>query len=154
MNRDCRCDGSALLITVLLLVLMGLIGLAALDAVTRDRQVAGFLNRKKIAFYAAEAGIAEALQTLMTTATPTVTATTLGDTSSYPHGRPSFRLDPTASPAVDSLDLGPFPGMNLRIGQGGTPLYQMEYWGVRVQGDAPGGTVARHEIATGTLIAN
>ena len=39
---------------------MGFLGLAALDRVTRDEQVAGYQNRARTAFYAAEAGIAEA----------------------------------------------------------------------------------------------
>ena len=42
-----------------MLVLMGFLGLAALERVGRDEQVAGFQNRARTAFYAAEAGIAE-----------------------------------------------------------------------------------------------
>jgi hypothetical protein len=51
--------GSALFIAVMMLTLMGFLGLAALDRVTRDEQVAGYQNRARTAFYAAEAGIAE-----------------------------------------------------------------------------------------------
>ena len=36
-------QGSALFVAVMLMVLMGLIGFAALDTVTKDQQVAGFL---------------------------------------------------------------------------------------------------------------
>ena len=53
--------GSALLVAVLILALMGVIGLAALDTVTRDRQVAGYQSRAQTALYAAEAGVAVAL---------------------------------------------------------------------------------------------
>jgi hypothetical protein len=147
-------QGSALLIAVLMLVLMGLIGIAALDAVTRDGQVAGYLNRKKLAFYAAEAGVAEALESLKNDPSPSVSQTSLGDSSLYPHGQPSYRPDPTVTDPVEALGLGGMSGMNLNIGQGGAPTFQLSYWRVNVQGDAPGGSVARLEIAAGALVAN
>ena len=50
--------GAALLIAMLILAFMGVIGLASLDTVTRDRQVAGFQSRAQTALYAAEAGVA------------------------------------------------------------------------------------------------
>ena len=53
--------GAALLIAVLFLALMGVIGLASLDTVTRDRQVAGYQSRAQTALYAAEAGVNFAL---------------------------------------------------------------------------------------------
>ncbi len=147
-------EGSALLIAVLMLVLMGLIGIAALDAVTRDRQVAGYLNRKKLAFYAAEAGVAEALESLKNDLTPSLTPTSLGDSTIHPYGRPSYRPDPTVANPIESLGLGGMSGMNLNIGQGGAPTFQLSYWRVNVQGDAPGGSVARLEVAAGSLVAN
>ena len=147
-------QGSALLIAVLMLVLMGLIGIGALDAVTRDRQVAGYLNRKKVAFYAAEAGVAEALETLNNNLQPSVSNTTLADTTLYPHGRPSYRLDPTVTDPVENIGVGGASGMNLAIGQGGAPAFQVSYWRVNVQGDAPGGSVSRLEIESGALYAN
>jgi hypothetical protein len=147
-------QGSALLIAVLMLVLMGLIGIAALDAVTRDGQVAGYLNRKKVAFFAAEAGVAEALQTLNIDLAPSVGLTTLGDSSLYPHGRPSYRLDPAVADPIDNIGFGTASGMNLAIGQGGAPAFQISYWRVNIQGDAPGGSVARIEIESGALFAN
>ena len=48
----------ALLMTMLLLILMGMIGLASLDTVMRDRQVAGYQNLAQTAHYAADAGLA------------------------------------------------------------------------------------------------
>ena len=147
-------EGSALLIAVLMLVLMGLIGIGALDAVTRDRQVAGYLNRKKVAFYAAEAGVAEALQTLNTDLQPSVSNATLGDTSIYPYGRPSYRPDPDVADPIENIGVGSAAGMNLAIGQGGAAVFQISYWRVNVRGDAPGGSVARLEIESGALYAN
>ena len=52
--------GSALFIAVMMLVLMGALGIVALNEVTTDRQVAGVQNRAVSAFYSAEAGLAEA----------------------------------------------------------------------------------------------
>jgi len=154
MNRDRRRDGSALLVTVILLVLMAMLGLSALDTVTRDRQVAGFLNRKKIAFHAADAGAQEALQSLRTDSAPTLSSASLGDTTMFPHGRPSYRPDPNVADPVEDAGVGGFPGMNLRIGQNGAPQFQMQFWRIHVQGEAPGGTVSRQELASGSLIAN
>ena len=44
--------------------------------------------------------------------------------------------------------------MNLQPTQNGVPAYQMQFWRVRVQGNAPGGTVSRVEFGTGSIIAN
>jgi len=146
--------GSALLVTVMLLVMLGLVGLAALNTTTRDQQVAGFQNRKRIALYAAEAGISEALETLTTTQTPSVTTTSIGDTTLYPHGRPLYRPDPSVPNAVENLGTAPFPGMALNIGAGGTPTYQMNYWRVHVEGLAAGGSRTRLQSVSGSLLAN
>ena len=80
-----RQQGSALLIVMLVMAMMGLIGFAALEAVTRDQRVAGFMKRKKIAFFAAEAGVSAALHALRTTEEPDFTASTVGDASWFTH---------------------------------------------------------------------
>ena len=98
--------------------------------------------------------MAEALETLNNNLTPSVTQTTLGDTSLYPHGRPSYRLDPTVTDPVENIGLGGASGMNLAIGQGGAAAFQISYWRVNVQGQAPGGSVARIEVESGALLAN
>ncbi len=144
--------GFALLLTVLLLMLLAMLGFAALDAVSKDQQVAGFQNRRTIAFHAAEAGMAKALETLTTTLTPAVPATTLGDSSIFPYGQPSFRPDPTAATPIAEVGLAAYPGMSLNIGQGGSPTYQIRYWRIRVQGDGPGGSVARIDAVAGALV--
>ena len=151
-RRDER--GSALLVTVMLLMMLGLVGLAALGTTTRDQQVAGFQNRKRMALYAADAGIAEALERLTTTAVPTVSTLDLGDTTIFPYGQPSYRPDPTTASPTKDLGNAPFPGMGLNLGQGGLPTYQINYWRLRVQGLAPGGTQAKVEAVSGSLAAN
>jgi Tfp pilus assembly protein PilX len=144
----------ALLVTVMLLFMMALIGFAALDLVMADQQVAGFQNRKKVAFYAAEAGIAQALETLRTNNTPTITATTLGDSSAYPFGRPSYAPDSSVPDAVEDLGLGPMSGVALNIGQNGGPLFQLQFWRMHVQGQGPGGSIARLEAVSTSLATN
>jgi len=156
--RRYRCHdgerGSALLISTLLLLLIGLFGLAALGTVTKDQQVAGFQKRKKLAFYAAEAGVAKALETLTTAFSPSVPTTNVGDSSLFPHGQPSYQEDSTAADPIEPLGNGAFPGMSINLGQGGTPTYMLSYWRIRVEGRAPGGSVARIETVSGALLAN
>jgi type II secretory pathway component PulK len=151
-QRDVRSQsGSAMVIAMLMLVLMGLIGFAALATVTRDVQVAGAQFQKKSAFYAAEAAISRALETMRTTGTPTIAATDLGDSGVYPHGQPTYALDTLEADPVKSLGIGGFPGMNLQLGQDGSPMYQMQMFRVRVQGTASGGSLSRLEIVSGVL---
>jgi hypothetical protein len=141
--RRAREAGSALLVTVMLLLMIGLVGLAALNTTTRDQQVAGFQNRKRIALYAAEAGIAEAMERLVTTSVASISTATIADTALFPHGQPSYRPDPSVANPVEDLGDAPFPGMGLNLGQGGLPTYQLNYWRMRVEGLAPGGSQAR-----------
>ena len=61
MNDRRHESGAALLVSVLLLALMGVIGLSSMETVMRDRQIAGFQKRAQTALYAAEAGVAMAL---------------------------------------------------------------------------------------------
>jgi hypothetical protein len=146
--------GSALLVSTLLLLMLGLFGLAALGTVTKDQQVAGFQKRKKLAFYAAEAGVSKALETLTLSFAPSVPTTHVGDTGIFPHGQPSYRPDSTVADPIEPLGNGAFPGMSLNLGQGGTPTYMLSYWRIRVEGRAPGGSVARIETVSGALLAN
>ena len=146
--------GSALLVSTLLLLLLGLFGLAALGTVTKDQQVAGFQKRKKAAFYAAEAGVAKGLETLTVSFTPSVPTTNVGDTGIFPHGQPSYRPDSSVADPIESLGNGAFPGMSINLGQGGTPTYMLSYWRIRVEGRAPGGSVARIETVSGAMLAN
>ena len=148
-HRDER--GSMLLLVTLLLLLLGLFGFAALATVTRDQQVAGYQGRKKLAFYAAEAGVSRAMETLTTNHEPTIPVATLGDSLIFPAGLPSYRPDTTAADPIKSLGTGAYPGMSLNIGQGGTATYQIAYWRIKVEGRGPGGSVARVETVSGAL---
>jgi hypothetical protein len=153
-TRARRERGSALLVTVMLLLLMGLIGLASFDTVTQDRRVAGFQSRARAALYAADAGVSAALGilraqnlpaslTALTMLTPALPATNLGDSSLYPHGRPSFAPEPGVTP-ISYLGSGrPCEGwqMTLNLGGGGA-LWLDSLWDLRVQGQTADGATS------------
>jgi prepilin-type N-terminal cleavage/methylation domain-containing protein len=151
-----RREGSALLVAVMMLVLMGLIGMAALDSMTKDRQVAGFQNRARLAFYAADAGVAAGLNLVVTkvidrSTTPPLPATALGDAVIYPYGQPGFRGDPKfPNPIFWKGDGGVVAGTSL---QGGGPQFVNTLWQIRVEGQTPDGGRARLEaMATKMLV--
>jgi PilX N-terminal len=151
--------GSALIVTVMLLMLLGVIGLSALDTVMRDQQVAGFQNRSTAAFYAAEAGLSEAKDEIRsrgwlqargetfafnTYATPGE----IGDTTLYPYGQPTYYGDPDITDPVKSLDVVVKDpgggGSNMRIGSGPQWGSKALYY-VRVVGSTPDGATSKLE---------
>lgn len=149
-----REDGSALLVAVLLLVFMGAIGLSAMDTVSRDRQVAGYTKRTRIAFFAAEAGAHQGLNLLRSNpdrfAPPSLTTTFLGQSADYPNSdRPSFQGDAASSLCNPQRDIcwlrgGPPPeGWGLGAGVGG---WRMSYWNINARGNGIAGDVARVEV--------
>jgi len=147
-------QGSALLVAVLLLIFMGVIGLSAMDTVTRDRQVAGFTQRTKMAFFAAEAGAHTGLELIQGANRfnpPALPATDLGNAADYPHAnQPQFRGDPNITdPPIrvnntqnaGALDLG------FALTQGQGTGFVVDYWIVNAQGIGPNGGSARVEVA-------
>lgn len=148
--------GIALLASVLLLLMLASIGLASLNVVERDQQVAGYLNRKAIALHAADAGVARALSEMSASAThtPSVPTTAMGDATLYPYGQPSYRTDPNSANPIEKAGKGQLGGHTLNIGTNGGATFEVQYWKIRVQGEAPGGSVARVEVLTGALITN
>jgi len=149
-----REQGSALLIVMLVMAMMGIIGFAALEAVTRDQRVAGFTKRKKISFYAAEAGVAAALHALQTTGEPNFNPATIGDTSWFHQGLPTYELDSSGGSPTQDLGQAALPGMNMQIGQNNTAKFTARYWSIRVKGEAFGGTISRIAFASATVEAN
>lgn len=140
-----RDEGSALLVAVLMLVMMGAIGLAGLDAVSKDRQTAGYQGRKRIAFYAAEAGLAEAREAMRNGGVPSVSTTTVGDSGIFPYGLPTYQPEEVADLGTTAV-----PGFQLRT-SGNGPTYQLHFFRVRVRGEEPGGTAARVEMVANTI---
>jgi len=150
-----RSEGSALLVAVMMLVLMGLIGIAALDTMTKDRQVAGFQNRARLAFYAADAGVNTGLSLVLNagnrSAKPPLPLTALGDVVIYPNGQPSFTGDPlVANPISYSKDGGPVQGMNLQV-----PVqFVNTLWDIRVEGRTPDGGRSHLEAMATKMLDN
>ena len=146
--------GSALLVAMLMLALMGIIGIASLETVARDRQVAGFGNLAQSALYAADAGIAESLDLLRQeivgaalTQGDCLTADIMDEdildrtlpNSAY------FEADPSAPGLADICMLAaatPCAEIDASIEQG-QPIYLYTVWNVRAQGVAPGGATSR-----------
>jgi hypothetical protein len=147
-------QGSALLIAMLVMVMMAIIGFAALEAVTRDQRVAGFLKRKKIAFFAAEAGVTAGLHALRMNQDPTFTPASVGSSSWFANGLPTYSMDTSGGTSSSDLGLGALPGMNLQIGQNNAPKFTIRYWEVNVKGEAFGGTVSRIQFASGAIEAH
>lgn len=150
-------SGVALLVAVMMLVLMGMIGLAALETVTQDRQIAGFQTRARAAFYAAEAGVSSSKNLVRTagerTSVPVLATTSLGDAATYPYGRPSFTADPDFPNAVRYVrDGAPWAqGGDLRVGK---QKLVNTLWQANVQGDTPDGATARLEAMVSKLLAS
>jgi len=150
-------SGVALLVAVMMLVLMGMIGIAALETVTQDRKVAGFQTRARAAFYAAEAGLGTSKNLVRTagerTSIPVLVTTNLGDTATYPYGRPSFRGDPDfANPLRYVRDGAPWvQGGDLRVGK---QKLVNTLWQANVQGNTPDGAMARLEAMLSKLLSS
>ncbi len=157
-----REEGLALFVTVLMLVLMGGIALAALETVTRDRQVAGLQNRSRSAFYAAEAAVAEARsivrQVNARTALPAfydeTTPKTLGDSSLYDRegAQPRFYGDPDFPDPIRYAGeaAGSGEGMNLSV-QG--QKLSGTLWQINVIGESAGGSKARIEVVEAKVMS-
>lgn len=152
-----RQNGSALIVTVMLLLLLGVIGLSALDTVMRDQQVAGFQNRSTAAFYAAEAGVAEAKSlvrgAMFVTGNPTGMATyaspaTIGDTALYPDGMPTYYGDPDVAAPIErlpqSLRQPGVGGSNMAMGTG-EALDTLALFRLRVVGRTADGATSKVE---------
>ena len=143
-----RQEGSALLVAMVMLALMGLVGFASLDTVMRNRQVAGFQSRAQTALYAADAGIAESLEILKNEITGSsvlagdclsakLTTVSLGNQAQY-------GPDSTA-PTDEICMLGsaePCASLDASI-EVGQPIFLNTIWNMRAEGTALGGATSR-----------
>ncbi len=157
-----REQGLALVITVLLLVLMAGIAMAALETVMRDRQVAGLQNRSRSAFYAGEAAIAEArslvrnvssrsvLPTFYDEATPKV----LGDAALYDResSLPRFYGDPAYADPIRYSEEAPGGGEGMNLSVQGQRL-SSTLWQINVIGESADGSKSRLEVVEAKVMA-
>ena len=133
---------------MLLLALLSVIGMASLDAVTRDRQAAGHLGVAQTAFYAADAAVSESLNLLRTEIVSPVIGP--GDcldqaipSGTLPNGA-SYGADPTA--ATDQVCMtGIAQDCDELVSSaeiGGT-VFRYTVWNLRTQGTGTGGAISR-----------
>jgi len=111
--------GAALLVTMLIMIALALLGVTTLNAVMGDQQISGYQTRTRIAFHAAEAGLATTLANLDGVGAPVIASASLGDAVIYPNGQPAYGPDPAVATPVEDLGAQAAQGMNLRIGGGG-----------------------------------
>jgi hypothetical protein len=130
---------------MLLLALMGAIGLASLNTVMRDRQVAGFQSQSQTALYAADAGIAVGLDVLRKEIVGAALAP--GDcltgnipTATLPNGATYEAEGGTGICMLASAD--PCAELDASWEQQ-SAVYLNTIWDVRSLGTAPGGARAR-----------
>jgi len=168
--------GSALFVAVLMLVMMGFLGVAALETVSRDREVAGLQNRSRTAFYAAEAGLANARQVVhsqLSRSNPTPLAfpdvtnkQTIGDTVLYDqelgnlpryYGDPNPTLpDPcVGGPSVCYWKKGvPAADAGVKLNTGSGAMFIWDLYRINVVGESPDGSRSRLEAAEVKLISD
>jgi hypothetical protein len=154
--------GSALFVTMMMLILMTGMAMAALDTVTRDQQVAGFQNRVTSSFYAAEAGASEARNLVRGVGDrsetpafhPPASPATLGDSGIYQYGLPTYYGDPTVLPAPPIryvADGAPYSnGGNLQMkGQ----RFVETRWQINVVGTTAAGASSRIEVMATKILS-
>ena len=120
--------------------------------------MAGFQNRSKTSFYAAEAAAAEGRALVRQVGSwwdqPTLSPRPLGDMALYDRemALPSYSGDPAFTPAIRRLDVhgGPSGGMDLRIGG---QAFVDTLWRINVQGQSPDGSTSRIEVVETKTLA-
>jgi hypothetical protein len=151
-------EGAALFVAVLILALMGALGIMAFNTVLVDRQVAGFQNRAKTAFYAAEAAAAEGRSLVRgvgsRTETPNLNPRALGDAGLYDResALPSYAGDPGFADPIRYVGEGGLAGgANLQMkGQ----KFVNTLWQINVQGQSPDGSTTRIEVVETKTLAS
>ena len=158
-----REQGMALFMTVLILVLMASLAIAALRTVARDREVAGHQNRSRSAFYAAEAGAAEARalvrDVVVRTEIPAFydngAPKLLGDLALYDREsrQPRFYGDPSlVDPIRYTGESAVAGGEGFNLSVKGQQL-SSTYWQINVAGESATGDQARLEVVEVKVLA-
>ena len=145
--------GIALITVMMILALIATLAISSMETVMRDNQIAAVQMRNRVAFQAAEAGLAVALASMTTSTAPTLVQTDIGVVGDYPVGQPSFQLNPSVATPIENLGSQPMPGMSLNI-NGNGPKFQLQMWKIHVEGSEPRGMTARIEAATAVLWGN
>lgn len=160
-----REGGVALMVSILLLIAVSGLALSTMQTAASDGTVAGFQNQEQIAFYAAEAGIAEARMVVRNMGSrdqvptypadfPDATApVSIATSADYSGGlRPEYYADPTLPEPIEYVGEGTqcTEGCNMTIGG---LKYNHTKWQVRVVGESPSGDQKRLEVVATRLLA-
>jgi hypothetical protein len=161
--RAHREQGSALFIAVGVLVLMGFMGIAALDSVSKDGEIAGLQNQSRTSLFAAQAGLnlgrsfvgdnnvvdeRTDLPPFPSQGAPSL----LGDLGLYDREmvRPQFFGDPAEADPIKYEKEGKLaPGTDIR--EGGQKLVET-LWKISVTGQSPNGSRTRLEVMEARIL--
>ncbi|MFK7897223.1 MAG: PilX N-terminal domain-containing pilus assembly protein [Myxococcota bacterium] len=160
-----REGGIALMVSILLLIAVSGLALSTMQTAASDGTVAGFQNQEQIAFYAAEAGIAQARRVVRNMgsreevpeypgdfpdATAPVEIASSGDF--YGGNQPEFYADPAIAEPISYIGEGTqcTEGCNMTIGG---LKYNHTKWQVTVVGESPSGDQKRLEMVATRLLA-
>jgi hypothetical protein len=155
----------ALMLSILLLITVSGLAISTLQTAASDGTVAGFQNQEQMAFYAAEAGIAEARAVVRemgardevpdypadypNQASPVALATA-GDFATGE--QPVFYVDPSIGTPIG------YAGEGLQCTEGcnmtlGGLKYNHTKWRINVVGESPSGDQKRLEVVATRLLA-
>lgn len=166
-RRVKREGGVALVVSILLLMAVSALALSTMQTAASDGTVAGFQNQETIAFYAAEAGIAQARDVIRDmgerTQVPTYPAdfpdqanpVDLSNPAEFVGGnQPTYYADPNPPIAAPIMYVGEgspcTEGCNMTLGG---LKYNHTKWQVNVVGESPSGDQKRVEVVATRLLA-
>lgn len=163
-NRK-REQGSAILISAVLLVIVSAVAMSTLRTTESDQKVAGYQKQQQVAFFAAEAGVAEAREVLRAMGArderPNYPADYPNDTTPVEIsaaaefgnvGRPSYYADPDFADPIGYVGEGAQCSEGCNMMLGGT-RYNHTRWRINVVGQAPSGDSQRIELVALRLLA-
>jgi hypothetical protein len=162
---DKREAGMALMLAILLLITVSALAMSTMQTAATDGSVAGFQNQETMAFYAAEAAIAEARSVVRDMGArsqlPTYPAdfpnqanpAQLSTASTYETGtQPVYYADPNPPTPIGYIGEGKqcTEGCNMTIGGA---KYNHTKWQINVVGESPSGDQKRLEVVATRLLA-
>ncbi|MEM9176679.1 MAG: pilus assembly PilX N-terminal domain-containing protein [Myxococcota bacterium] len=161
-----RESGIALVLSILLLIAVSTLALSTMQTAASDGTVAGFQNQEQIAFYAAEAGIADARAVVRNMGERSqvpdypgdfpnsANPETLSAASEFVGDQPVYYADPNPPTAAPIMYVGEgapcTEGCNMTLGG---LIYNHTMWQVNVVGESPSGDQKRLEVVATRLLA-
>jgi len=160
-----REGGMALMLSILLLITVTALALSTMQTAASDGNVAGFQNQEAMAFYAAEAAVADARRLVREmgerTQVPTYPAdfpnqgnpVALSTSGDFVTGeQPVYYADPDPPTPIGYVGEGKqcTDGCNMAIGG---QKYNHTKWQINVVGESPSGDQKRLEVVATRLLA-